>query len=338
MSPSLVTSRAPGAVTASSRSVTPAPRSAARASTCSSYNNTITNTPVGVEVHSDSDADPPRIRRNPTNLVLLNNTFYNNAVGLAPIGVRGPRQPARTTVYWSGDEQHLRQLRRTQAIRSDRPASTAARPSTTCSGKTPDGDLQIERRRQRLHRQHRGRSSATPDFVDPANGNFQLGPNSAAIDASRSEIGPLPGGDAIFPTVTQIATQAPGGRCRPPSASEPTRRPLTFPATPGRSNPSGGLANITDPRKLVNLPGRSFQNRDFFDQWVPVLTTDPKESPAPPRTRARITTPRSAASATRSASSARTIRRAQRRVRLRPVLRHRCVRASRVQPAESRRR
>ena len=78
-----------------------------------------------------------------------------------------------------------------------------------------------------------GPSSAIPMFVDAADGNFQLMAGSAAIDAARSEIGPLTAGDAIYPTVTQVLTGTTGGIRTNPGT-------LTPPATPGRSTTQGG--------------------------------------------------------------------------------------------------
>src|SRR5262249_40159886 len=98
--------------------------------------------------------------------------------------------------------------------------------------------------------------------------NFALQPTSPAIDAARSEIGPLPAGDAIFPTVNQLLTSAGGVR------TDPTSLPPG--ETPGRSDIFGGVGPlfcVEDPRKIVTLPGSG--HFGFQDQGVPVLTTDP---------------------------------------------------------------
>ena len=104
-----------------------------------------------------------------------------------------------------------------------------------------------------------------PKFIDPANGNFGLQPTSAAIDAARSEIGPLPSGDMIFPTVNQQLNSIGGIR------TDPTTLP--FGETPGRSNICGGFGFETDPRKIVTLPGSG--SYAFQDEWVPTLSTNP---------------------------------------------------------------
>ena len=110
---------------------------------------------------------------------------------------------------------------------------------------------------------------ADPQFVNPAAGNFQLKPTSPAINAGRSEIGPLPAGDMIFPTDNQLLTSQVGIRTDPNS--------LPPGESPGRTDIFGGFGNLflggEDPRKIVALPGTG--NFSFQDQWVPVLTTDP---------------------------------------------------------------
>ena len=105
-----------------------------------------------------------------------------------------------------------------------------------------------------------------PEFVDPSGGNFELQPDSPAIDAARSEIGPLPAANAIYPTVNQqISGQTVNGIRTDPST-------VTFPEEPGRDNILGGFGTITDPRQLVTLPGSG--NYSFSDEWEPVLVTN----------------------------------------------------------------
>jgi len=106
-----------------------------------------------------------------------------------------------------------------------------------------------------------------PDFVDPSSGNFELQPISPAIDAARSEIGPLPAANAIYPTVNeQISGQTVTGL-----RTDPTT--VSYPEEPGRYNIDGGFAQISDPRQLVTLPGSG--NYSFSDEWAPVLATNP---------------------------------------------------------------
>ena len=70
---------------------------------------------------------------------------------------------------------------------------------------------------------------ANPEFVGPIGTgdagaqNFELEPTSPAINASRSEIGPIPAGNAIFPTTTLVNYTGTGGNtcCR---SHEPGKR------------------------------------------------------------------------------------------------------------------
>jgi large repetitive protein len=108
---------------------------------------------------------------------------------------------------------------------------------------------------------------ANPLFVDPSSGNFELQSDSPAIDAARSEIGPLPTANAIYPTVNQSIS----GGTLTGIRTDPTT--VTSPEEPGRDNVFGGFGDITDPRQLVTLPGSG--NYSFSDEWAPVLTTNP---------------------------------------------------------------
>ena len=104
-----------------------------------------------------------------------------------------------------------------------------------------------------------------PKFIDPAHGNFGLQATSAAIDAARSEIGPLPAGDMIFPTVNQQLDSTGGIR------TDPTTLP--FGGDPWPQRPLRRRHQRGDPRKIVTLPGSG--SYAFQDEWVPYLSTDP---------------------------------------------------------------
>ncbi|WP_406696071.1 S8 family serine peptidase [Singulisphaera sp. Ch08] len=231
------------------------------------YGNTISNSTVGVEAHSDN-VDPQR-SNSPTSIILLNNTFYNNPTGLHTIGYGSASTAPNNHVYWLAMN-NIFANSTTRAIVSEGLAY-GSQAQYNLFWQNTGGDLAIS---GSGFLGNTGAVVGDPDFRDPAALNFQLGPNSAAIDASRSEIGPLPGGDSIFPTVTQVTAQGPNGIVPTSVSIRTDPNSLTFPATPGRSNTSGGRQGVQDPRKLVLLPGRSYQDRKFFDQWVPVLTTD----------------------------------------------------------------
>ncbi len=90
---------------------------------------------------------------------------------------------------------------------------------------------------------------------------------------SRSEIGPLPEGNAIYPAATLSLVAGIATLTR----TDPTT--VNFPDLPGREIPFGYEQTISDPRQIVTLPGSGFFS--FPDEWQPVLTSDPTGYAAP---------------------------------------------------------
>ncbi len=111
---------------------------------------------------------------------------------------------------------------------------------------------------------------ADPQFVGPVGKgnasaqNFELEPTSPAINSARSEIGPLPEANAIFPAVDLTLN---GG-----VVTETRTNPNAFP--PFSSEEPGRLGvdsfGIEDPRQIVTLPGSGFFS--FPDEWTPTIT------------------------------------------------------------------
>src|SRR5262249_34992070 len=62
------------------------------------YGNTITNSNVGIEAHSDNVA--PQRSTNAENIVLLNNTFYNDPTAFHSIGFGPNNNAPNNHVYW----------------------------------------------------------------------------------------------------------------------------------------------------------------------------------------------------------------------------------------------
>jgi hypothetical protein len=227
-------------------------------------NDTITNSPVGVADYSDTDqtgAPGNGHAQTPELLTLLNDTFYNDTIAMNTVAAGGS---SNDQVYWLAMDNIFSNSSNTAILTTGPQAFSQSQynlffnnGTNINAGPGLFGNV--------------GAVIGNPDFVNPAAGNFQLGPNSAAIDAGRSEIGPLPAGDALYPTVNQqlnpislTGTNVSGIRTDPST--------LTPPETPGRSNAFGGNAIITDPRKIVTLPGTP--GRGFDDEWVAApLTT-----------------------------------------------------------------
>jgi hypothetical protein len=131
-----------------------------------------------------------------------------------------------------------------------------------------------------------GPTFGDPDFVGPVGAgaatgqNFELEPNSPAINAARSEIGPNLAGNSIYPTITFQNTFGATGGTLIADRTDPNS--LSYPQEPGRDLGISDFAgeffggfegDISDPSQIVTLPGSGFFN--FPDEWEPVLTTDP---------------------------------------------------------------
>lgn len=225
-------------------------------------NSTIANSGTGIRANSETTA--PVSLPSPQQLVLLNNTFYNNAIGLHSVAPNtGAGVSINDAVYWLAMDNIF-------ANSTD----IAIRSQGQQFGSQGQYNLFWQ---NRVNAEILGTSTAgfqgingsvfgNPQFRNPAAGDFSLLPNSAAIDASRSEIGPIPAGDAIYPTVDQVLNATGGIRTNPAS--------LPPPATPGRSNAFGGAGIVNDPRKQATLPGTP--GRNFVDQWAAVLPSDPR--------------------------------------------------------------
>ena len=116
-----------------------------------------------------------------------------------------------------------------------------------------------------------------PEFRDAATGNFNLLPNSAAIDLARSELGPSFFGDMLYPAVTIDPNNL---------SAIPVRNEPGVSTVAGDVNPFGGLGGFgfgfglgngvngaPYSADIVTLPGEPVTQRGFPDEWVPVLVT-----------------------------------------------------------------
>jgi large repetitive protein len=246
------------------------------------HNNTISNSAQGVHINSPQGADTSG--QTPYVAVLLNNTFYNNGIAvqsLAP-AFNGTNGLANTNMLL---------MNNIFANSSQIAVNIQAPPGANgAAGQAGESQLQynlfngngtnlVIDTNDLDFGGNFGSVFGDPQFVGPVGSgdagaqNYELKITSPAVNASRSEIGPLPAGNAIFPTaslslnggvVTMIRTD--------PNALPPNEQP-------GRDIPFGGFEFVTDSRQLVTLPGSSFF--DFPDQWNPVLSTDPNGFSSP---------------------------------------------------------
>ena len=170
-----------------------------------------------------------------------------------------------------------------------------------------------------------------PQFRNPADGQL---PPPAGL-----------GRDRRGPERAEPRPDVQRGRSSPPWSRSPTRSSTRRPAASATATPAsrtatssfGGAPTPSRPR-LLTLPGYAGRGASSTSGSRSCRPTR-RGSPAPTSNAgAPSTTPRSPASATSSATSGRTTRTGQRRVRQPPVLRHRCLRVPAVHPAARHRR
>ena len=235
-------------------------------------NNTIANMPIGVQVIGDPNSDASAFPE-ANELLLLNNTFYNNpiAVDLNAI-VFAPATPQFNAQI------HL------EAMNNIFDGATTA--VIRASGMVDSSQLQYNLFFNDGPAVIQGPGAVVdvtipnfnpvfgdPAFRDPANGNFQLTANSAAIDAGRSELNLSPVaapsvlGDQEITTLLPLVNQQ-----LDPSTG--VRNQTTN--VPGRRNQ---LDPTNTPVNQLTLPGGT--TRGFIDEWYPTLPSDPQGIPGP---------------------------------------------------------
>ncbi len=227
-------------------------------------NDTVSNSPVGVLVNSDTvnGLGQGDVGQSPEQVVLLHDTFYNDAIGYHSVA---------PTFNGNNDMSHVYSLVMNNIF------SNISSNAVQIDGQAYNSQLQYNLFYQVGTAFANNSDTAVsnvspftgnPEFVNAAAGNFQLQPTSAAIDAARSEIGPTAIANAIFPAVTQVLNTTGGIRTDPNS--------LPSNEIPGASNPYGGIGTVTDPRDLVQLPGEVGSAPGTFaagyvDQMIPAL-------------------------------------------------------------------
>ena len=249
-------------------------------------NDTIANSPIAVQVIGDphSDIDFPE----PNELVALNDTFYNNPIAfdLQAI-VYDPGTPqvfaaiqfvgmdniidGSTTAIVQGAGMIYQSELQYNLFFDDGPV-VLQNPAGPAISTGLGGVQQV------------GNITGNPEFRDPTTGNFQLNSNSAAIDASRSELnlnpdtGPINVSGpffsntvtALLPVVTQDLNASGGTR------NQTGRIPLFLGLN------GNGLDPNNPPTDELTLPG--YPDRGFDDQFVAVLPSNPAAIPGPDTT------------------------------------------------------
>jgi large repetitive protein len=246
------------------------------------YNNTISNSAQGVHINSPQGA--VATGETPFIAVLMNNTFYNDGIAIQSLSpaFNGTNGLANTNLLvmnniFDGSSQIAVNIQAPpgvtgaagQAGESQLQYNLFFNNGTNLVINTNDGDFPGAF----------GSIFGDPQFVGPVGSgdagaqNFELKITSPAINASRSEIGPLPAGNAIFPTASLSLVGGVATLTRTDPASLPPGQ------IPGRDVIFGGFDFTNDPRQIVTLPGTGFFS--FPDQWEPVLDTNPNGFTAP---------------------------------------------------------
>ncbi|MDR3634850.1 MAG: Ig-like domain-containing protein [Isosphaeraceae bacterium] len=215
------------------------------------YNDTIANMPVGVRIDGEPIQAPGQ---QPVEYVALNNTYYNNGIGVDLEGIYGSEPGA---VQFAGMDNIFSNSTTAAIVANGNTQGSILEYNLFYSNGAddPNGVPNF------------GAVSGNPQFRNAAAGDFALEPNSAAIDAGRSEMSLL----------NMTVGSSFGGR----PADYATLVPLTnqvLDATGGTWN--GNTRNAGIPSfaatqaavSVLTLPG--FTERGYVDEWEAVLPTD----------------------------------------------------------------
>ena len=233
------------------------------------YNNTFSgmigsttgrNTAIEIISQTGNDFDNNGVASTATVAVILNNTFYNNAIGINSVGEVFNGNNPYSTVSLLG----------MNSIFSNNTIGVQA------SGQQRESNLQFN-----LYYNNgtdfaptnsaffngnfnNGAYSGDPKFRDPANGNFNLTAGSAALDRSRSELGPSIFGNFINPAATLTQTTSRNGVTTFYDVNFLPIRNNT-----GDINSFGGLLRAVN-GDILRYPGTQ---ATIPDQWVPTLNS-----------------------------------------------------------------
>ena len=214
---------------------------------------------AGVEIVSQNGDDfvtGNGVASSPAMAVILNTTFYNNTTainiaGQAPDGANGYSHVAMLAMDSIFDKNGTAIKGSGQTYGSLSQYNLFFNNTTNINATATSGGIA-----------NAGEVDGDPAFRDPDNGNFNLLPNSAAIDQARSELGPSIFGDMLYPAA---------------SINNGNLNALPIRNNIGDLNYSGGY--LTPPVYLINqdivtLPGTTLRERGFPDQWVATVVTN----------------------------------------------------------------
>ena len=235
-------------------------------------NDTFTNSPVGVKIVSEDSTDEfaPGLAQSPAEAIFLNNTFSGDATGIYLQGTRNPSGANYLAHVFAFAMDNIFDNAVNAGIVVD--GQTASRLTIgPLGGYSSQGQYNLFNAvGTQVQSLNGGRFendqpiTGNPGFRNAAGGDFNLLPTSAAIDASRSEIGPIDFGNSLQPIATQVLDSTGGIR-----------------NTTGRTNPYGGAYDTSGPGDIVTLPGLSVGDRGFADQFVAAIPGSPGAVPGP---------------------------------------------------------
>ena len=134
----------------------------------------------------------------------------------------------------------------------------------------------LQQRDQRRRHDHRGDFPGNagavfgnPEFVDPTADDFGLEPNSAAIDAARSEIGPSPVPTRSIPRSSSSLSDLYGTRTNPDTLCSIRNSPEL---------PTSLADSAISPIRARSSPCRDPESFSFQDEWVPGADDSPRRS------------------------------------------------------------
>ncbi len=235
---------------------------------------TTTTRGTGVDLISQLGNDNPGSLTSPAMAVILNSVFYNTDIGINSTGeaFNGLNPYSHVSFLAMNNIFQGDKLEAVQAVGQQDESNlqynlfyqNGAELVTNGTTQFFNGNFN-----------NRPYENLDPGFRDPAAGNFNLTANSAALDRSRSELGPSVFGNFLAPSATYARQTTINGQVATDVNFLPIRN------NTGNSNDFGGdgFANPGDEVTLPGLPlGQPF-SRGYPDQWVPTTLVAPLGTP-----------------------------------------------------------